>query len=140
MANYTGAARSNYFEVRDEECFLAWVATLPGVVAETKRNKDGEERFALLCADGDCGGWPSFRSRDDGLDDEEIDLPAELSGYLADGSVAVLEEAGSEKLRYVVGYAIAVNHEGEVLSVDIQDIYRLVEDAGWGSDVSRAAY
>lgn len=140
MANYTAVARSNYFEVRDKETFIAWVSTLPGVVAETERSEDGGERFVLLCADGDCGGWPSFRMYDDGRDDEEIDLPAELAEHLAEGSVAVLEEAGSEKLRYIVGYAIAVNHEGEVLSVSLRDIYGKIEDAGWGRDVSRASY
>lgn len=136
MANYAGHARSNRFRVRDEAAFLGWVETLPGVVA---RREDGNpERFALLVEDGDDGGWPNWR-HDDG-EEEEIDLHAELAGHLAEGEVAVLEEVGAEKLRYLVGYAVAVNHRGEKLAVSLDDIYEKVRAAGWGPDVSTATY
>lgn len=134
MANYVGSARSNHFRVRDEATFLSWVETLPGVVAR----REGEDRFVLLVEDGD-GGWPNCRYDDEG-EDEEIDLHAELAGYLAEGEVAVLQEVGAEKLRYLVGYAVAVNHRGEKLAVSIYDVYEKVREAGWGPDVSTAAY
>jgi len=137
MANYVGYARSNYFRVRDEAAFLTWVETLPGVVA---RREDGSpERFALLVEEGDDGGWPNWRYDEEG-EDEEIDLHAELAGHLAEGEVAVLQEVGAEKLRYLVGYAVAVNHRGEKLAVSIDDVYERVRAAGWGSDVSTATY
>lgn len=138
MANYVGYARSNCFRVRDEEAFLSWVETLPGVVA---RRENGEgERFLLLVEDADGGGWPHWRYYEDVEDEEEIDLHAELSEHLAEGEVAVLEEVGSEKLRYLVGYAVAVNHKGETLSVSIDGVYQKVHEAGWGDDVSTASY
>lgn len=134
MANYVGYARSNDFRVRDAAVFLAWVETLPGVVA----SREGEDRFTLLVEDGDDdGGWPNCRYEGE---DEEIDLHAELAGHLAEGEVAVLQEAGAEKLRYLVGYAVAVNHRGEKLAVSIDDVYEKVREAGWGSDVSTATY
>lgn len=137
MANYVGYARSNHFRVRDEAAFLGWVETLPGVVA---RREDGNpERFALLVEDEDDGGWPNWR-RGELEDEEDIDLPAELAGHLTEGEVAILEEVGAEKLRYLVGYAVAVNHRGETLAVSIDDVYARVREAGWGSDVSTATY
>ena len=138
MANYVGSARSNYFRVRDETAFLNWVETLPGVVA--RREDDDPERFTLLVEDGDDGGWPGWRFDEPGEDEEEIDLHAELAGHLAEGEVAVLEEVGAEKLRYLVGYAVAVNHRGEKLAVSLDDIYEKVRAAGWGPDVSTAAF
>jgi hypothetical protein len=120
MANYVGYARSNYFRVRDEAAFLRWVETLPGVVA---RREDGNPgRFALLVEAGDDGGWPSRRHSEGMEEEEDIDLHAELAGHLAEGDVAVLDEVGAEKLRYLVGYAVAVNHRGEKLAVSLDDV------------------
>ncbi|CAN5289334.1 hypothetical protein BH24ACT19_BH24ACT19_08070 [soil metagenome] len=138
MANYLGYARSNYFCVRDEAAFLNWVETLPGVIA---RREDGNpERFALLVEDGDNGGWHGWRYDEREDDEEEIDLRAEITGHLDEGEVAVLEEVGAEKLRYLVGYAVAVNHRGEKLTVSLDDIYERVRAAGWDPDVSTATY
>jgi len=138
MANYVGYARSNYFRVRDEAAFLCWVETLAGVVA---RREDGNpERFVILVEDGDDGGWPDRRYHEGVGDEEEIDLHTELAGHLAEGEVAVLEEVGAERLRYLVGYAVAVNHRGEKLAVSIDDIYAKLRAAGWATDVSTATY
>ncbi len=138
MANYVGQARSNCFRVRDEEAFLAWVDTLPGVVAQ-RENRD-RELFVLLVEDADGGGWPNWRYHEDIEDEEELDLHAELAEHLTEGEVAILQEIGAEKLRYLVGYAIAVNHKGETLSVSIDEIYQMVQEAGWGDEVSTATY
>ena len=66
--------------------------------------------------DYDAGGWPCYRTARRGdpeghdepehavadvYEDRELDLPAELSEHLAQGEVAVLEEVGAEKLRYL---------------------------------------
>lgn len=137
MANYVGHARSNYFRVRDEAAFLAWVETLPGVVA---RNGDSSGCFVLLVEDADGGGWPNWRYYEDVEDEEEMDLHAELAEHLAEGEVAILQEIGAEKLRYLVGYTVAVNHRGETLSVSIDEVYQKVHEAGWGEHVSTATY
>jgi hypothetical protein len=137
MANYVGSARSNHFRVRDGAAFLDWVGTLPGVVA--REDGASPDRFALLVEDGEDGSWPAWRHDEEG-EDEEIDLYTELAGHLAEGEVVVLQEVGAEKLRYLVGYAVAVNHCGEKLAVSIDDIYEKVREAGWGSNVSTATY
>lgn len=138
MANYVGSARSNYFRVRDEAAFMRWVETLPGVVA--RREDDDPERFVLLVEEGDDGGWPNWRCDELTESEEEFDLHSELAEHLAEGEVAVLQEVGAEKLRYLVGYAVAVNHRGEKLAVSIDDIYEKVRQAGWGTQVSTATY
>lgn len=132
MADYHGAARSNHFEVKDREAFLAWIETVPNVRAE----EGGDQTFVLLEKYGE--GWPSTRLT--GADDEELYLLRELSEHLAEGEVAVLEESGAEKLRYIAGHAAAVNHLGEELHVDLSDIYEKVKEAGWKESISQAAY
>jgi hypothetical protein len=119
MANWIGSARSNYVRVKDREMFLAWAESLPDVeVVE----RDG--RFALL-AIGDEGGWPSLRICED-PDEEEINLPAEIATHLVEGEVFIFQEVGAEHLRYLSGWARAVNSAGETLEVSIDDIYTLV--------------
>lgn len=170
MANYVAAARSNYFRVKDEGAFLAWVQTLPGVSAQRNTpaslTPDPEDHpnpyYTLLADDTDGGGWPFFRTvertcgpkgcgqagcdpEDLGCqeareEDMEIDLPAELAGHLAEGQVAVLEEAGAEKLRYLSAHAVAVNAKGETIHLDLSDIYDRAKAAGWAEHVPQAAY
>lgn len=73
-------------------------------------------------------------------EERELDWARELSPHLAEGEVAVLQEVGADKLKYLFGGAIAVNHRGEELRPDIDDIYRVVMDAGWAENVTEAAY
>ena len=57
--------------------------------------------------------------------DHEIDFYAELAKHLQNGWVAIVMEVGAEKLRYVTGYAVAVNHNGKCCDVSIDRIYQL---------------
>jgi hypothetical protein len=56
--------------------------------------------------------------------DEELDLVSELSDHLVPGQVAILLEVGAEKLRYLTGQAIAVNAQGQITDLPLNDIYR----------------
>ena len=38
--------------------------------------------------------------------------------------MAVLLEIGAERIRYLYGDAIAVNHKGRVVALSLKDIYR----------------
>ena len=129
MANWYGSARSNYIRVKDREAFLEWAASLPDVEVV-----DRDERFALLVT-GD-GSWPSFRCD---REDEEFDLAVEIVGHLAEGEVFIFQEVGAEKLRYLTGWAKAVNSAGETLEVSIDDIFRLVSDH-WNLIPTEARY
>ncbi len=146
------AARSNHFRVRDEPSFLAWVETLPGVSAhrDTPMNHPDDPAdhpnpsYALLADQAD-GAWPTWRDValndcDAPTEQLEMDWAAELSPHLAEGEVAVLEEVGADKLRYLFAHATAVNHRGEAIELNLSRIYGMVQEAGWGQNVSEAVY
>ena len=137
MANYYCAARTNYFKVKDMNKFLAWAKQYEVKVIDDahKEGNPSEVRVGLISENPDSGGWPSY-DMDTGSD---IDFVSLLSEHLADDEVAIFVEAGSEKMRYVVGSAIAVNSAGDVLGVNIDDIYGLVK-CEWGVKPTLAEY
>lgn len=130
MANYYESARTNYFKVKDPVAFRAFIETFCNIELVVD---DSDGSFCLLFEEG----VPSSRSVVvNGVeDDEEIDLMSELGRYLADGSVAVLKSSGAEKLRYIGGYAVAVNNKGEQVSISIESIYDLAK--GLGDNIDR---
>ena len=118
MANWYGSARSNYFRVKDSDTFLNWAN---GRGLGVFKNEESRDLFAIYGGDHtDDGSWPSY----DMEGDTEIDFVAELAQHLPKGQVAVLMEIGAEKLRYLTGVAIAVNHKGRVVELTLSDIYR----------------
>lgn len=122
MANYYAKARSNYFGVKDEKEFLKWTESHD---FEVEVNEDG--LFSISPSENDdFGGWPYY----DPETDSEIDICEELSHHLQDEHVAVLQEVGNEKLRYLNGFSLAVNSKGEVKRVDIYDIYNIAKTLG----------
>ncbi len=128
MANYYGSARSNYFKVKDETAFQAW-AKLRGLEV-WEQNTEGEKRFGICPDDNsDSGGWPHFVSDEDG-GSKVVCIEKELAQHLQNKSVAVLMETGAEKLRYLVGYAIAINNKGETVEISLDDIYQAAERLG----------
>ncbi len=83
-------------------------------------NKRDPTLFAVHSGDRtDDGSWPSY----DLENDKDIDFQGELVGHLLEGQVAVLMSAGADKLRYISGSAVAVNHEGHAVTVSLDDIY-----------------
>lgn len=131
MANYYEYARTNYFRVKDKEAFDAFINKIGG--CEIADGEDG--RIAVLFTD-EC--VPSNRYDDATKEFVEFDFMDELSTHLADGSVAILTAAGFEKLRYISGYADAINNKGERKSVNIYSIYEMSKSLG--SDITVAEY
>lgn len=129
MANWYATARSNYVRVKDPKAFLDWADSLPNVEVV-----DRGERFALLVTGED--GWPSFRGEQG---DEEIDLASEIANHLAEDEVFIFQEVGAEKLRYLTGWAKAINSAGETVEVSIDDIYTLVRKR-WNLIPTEAQY
>jgi hypothetical protein len=126
MANYLAAARSNSFRVTDPEAFKTALADLP--IEVQAADPADPHRLLLLCqADG---GWPSYRYDEQTDTDEELDMLALLAPHLADGEVAVLLEAGAEKLRAIAGYAGAVNNRGEQIHLSLEEIYEKAQALG----------
>jgi hypothetical protein len=128
MANYYGTARSNYFRVKDEAEFIKWAE---GLGLEIIRDEAG--RFGLLPGDMSEGTFPSYSEEVEAKDPEsmgEIDVLDEISKHLAPGSVAIIMEAGAEKMRYIQGIATAINDKGETEQVDIAEIYDRAKKLG----------
>lgn len=119
MANWYGTSRSNYFKVENEEAFREWAARRD---LEIFTNLVGQLAVAPSSMSED-GSWPSY----DYDDDVEIDFQAELIEHLAEGQVAIIMTIGSEKLRYLTGYSVALAWDGRRISIDIADIYDKVE-------------
>ena len=142
MANYYATARSNYFAVKDETTFRKWAESLGLEILEpTHHNKvaDGIRRHGITPGNGDdSGGWPTSRYDEESDQCEAIDVAAQLSAHLADGEVAILMEVGHEKLRYLSGSAVAVNHKGETAVVELDDIYEAARVLG--PKITRAEY
>ena len=121
MANYYGAARTNYVRVSDMDGLKGFLEDWPIEIYE----KDGKAAF--FSADGDSGGWPMYRlGKNDEDEDIEFDFE-ELMMFVEPMEVLVFMETGAEKLRYLVGFSYAYMRDkaGNVLtcSVDIQDIF-----------------
>lgn len=136
MANYYANARSNYFAVKDVEAFKAAMPSEIGVWTDNQ----GLARVAIFAEGADGNGWQSHEYADD-LSDEgvEIDLPALIAPHLLDGEVAILMEVGNEKLRYLIGHAVAVNSKGKTTEIDLSMIYELAEkQLGAARPVNRA--
>lgn len=142
MANYYGVFRSNRFHVRDRDRFHAWAETIPDLdVLE----EDG--RMLLVPSEwSDGGGLPGLRETGDG-EHEGIDFVDELAPHVAPGAVAVLVEAGSSRLRYLTGTALAIRGADDpagwaIERIHLDDIYEKAA-AAWGLDqnaIDQATY
>lgn len=136
MSNYTAFCRTNYFRVRDPQAFREAMDALGNITV----HGDGEDGVCLTDNDPDGGGWPTWTMDEDG-NEQEIDLPGIVAAHLAEGDVAVFMEIGWEKLRYLVGCAVAINAQGQRCHVSLDDIYRKAQRlVGRGGQVTRAEY
>ena len=81
----------------------------------------------MLVGAQEYGNWPSCGITDDG-EEIELDFQRLFSEHLVAGEVAILMEAGAEKLRYITGYACAYTWDGRFAQVSLSDIYQLVEE------------
>ena len=128
MANYESFSRSNYFRVTDKDSFRAWaekhdldVREKPGVEVVCG-DRSSDTYFALFGIDG---GWPCYYY-DDLMDvDHDFDIYQEITRFLHPDDVAVFMEIGWEKLRYLVGVAVAVNAKGDIRKISLNDIYEV---------------
>lgn len=160
MANYYATSRSNYFQVKDREAFEKAMEPFDVSVHFELRAAPGDTHpksplpddapvapyVCLLWNEGDQAGISHQVWDDDAADGEgdfvEVDFFQLISSHLVEGSVAVFKEAGAEKFRYVVGYAVAVNHLGETVVINTDDIYaQAAEKFGVNKDqISLAHY
>ena len=127
MSNYMPHCRSNHFRVTNPAAFLIWAENLDLTVNVQHQALDDENPVELAMIHPNErtteGHWPSDYYEDDEGVEHDRDWMLELSTHLADNEVAVLMEAGHEKLRYVCGYAVAIRNNGDMIVVSLNDIY-----------------
>jgi len=128
MANWYGTARSNYFEVKNQAAFLAWVNGLPDISTQGRGQKGEPTQYMIYSNSHDDGGWPTWRWAEEGEEDTELNLVDEIAPHLKHGVICVLMEAGAEKLRYISGNAIAFNSLGNYIELALSDIYQQAYD------------
>lgn len=130
MSNDVGRARSNYFHVREPDAFHAALAAASPDLRVWTHGEGTDPSFVAVCSDDpDTGSWPSGHYD---ADDEwvELDLVALIAPHLREGEVAVLMEAGFQKLRYVFGHAVAFNNSGESVQLNLNQIYEQARPLG----------
>ncbi|RMH32061.1 MAG: hypothetical protein D6690_14510 [Nitrospirae bacterium] len=125
MANYIALCRSNYFAVRNPDDFRQFCQDW-GLGCISKKDTDtAQELFGFVNNDG---GIPAFRYDSKTNDFVEDTLFEHLAGHIQPGWVAIVQEVGFEKLRYLVGYAVAVSCDGELETVALSNIYALAAE------------
>lgn len=136
--NFYETARSNYFAVKDSAAFQYELERVPGIMA-----KEQDGLWCLLMDEG-VPAWIESEDGDPFSEDGSFDLQEFLAGHLVDGHVAVVMASGYEGMRYVSGYAFAVNSIGEARWVSLSDIYALAEelrsDTNDAPGVTQASY
>lgn len=167
MSDPVMRSRTNYFHVKDIDALRADLARY-GITAvgwqhrpESQRHfvlDDGvdnkpEGAIALFCFDD----WPSFEEDaianqpelddDDGesdrpqIPDDHADLFDLVASHLVDADVAVFMTTGYEKMRILLGSAVAVNARGEQVVLDLHDIYNHAATlATDGTPITKAWY
>lgn len=131
MSNYSATSRSNYFKVKNKEKFKELCDRLEvkmierdDLVGFISKNEDGSLPYTIY--NPETEDW------------EDISICQEIALHLCKGQVAVMVESGAEKHRYIGGYAMAVNSDGEEESINIDQIYDLAKKLG--KNVTKAEY
>ena len=133
MANWYGTARTNFVRFADQKAFNK-ARRLTEKLGMTWHKHGDAKLTAMISGDDDSGGFNLYDS------DRDIEHEwFEFAELLADGQILVGMVAGAEKLRYVDGYAFAINKQGEMVDIHLNEIYALAEKK-FGTAVAPAAY
>jgi hypothetical protein len=137
MANWYGAARSNYVKIKDINGLKKALEPFNINVNEDK----GDGFVCFLCGDSSDGAWPSYSEDDEG-NELEFSFAKYVVPYMAPDQVLITMEAGAEKLRYITGYAEAYHSDGRMVGLSLCDIYALARNEFSMSqgDISYAEY
>jgi hypothetical protein len=137
MADWYGTARSNYFKVRDNKSFSAFMQQ--NLSSMTAVHKIEDNTWWIITDEFGNGGFDWTVYDEDFEPDDSVDAMNEFASHLQEGEVAIFFEAGAEKLRYITGSAVAIAWNGEITEVCLNDIYDLVAKK-YGIEPSRAEY
>ena len=138
MANYESYCRTNYVKVRDKARLMDAINEVNGLELIEQDDKVGfiiDEGFIEVKDPESC------KVVDASLIDEDSDISIVhfLAPFMEDKEVCVMQHIGHEKMRYLTGAAIAFDNTKKIVSVCIDDIYRLAEKE-FGSVPNSATY
>lgn len=119
MANWHGSARTNYVKVKDYD---ALVKFLDGIPVEVHPHPNAENFVMFQPTDNDSGDF-SYQYLDDDGDEMYWSWQEAVCPHLVEGQVLILMTVGSEKLRYLTGYAEAYAWDGRNVGININEIY-----------------
>lgn len=109
-------SRTNLFSVNRDKVtdFLKWVKKYD---LHLVGNPANERVYLTPPEDSETGSFPDL----DPETEENFDFADELSQFIAPGSIAVVIDVG----RYVTGFAVAIDHQGNREEVSLLTIYDL---------------
>ena len=139
MANYYESARSNYFKVKDLEAFKEDLDKFDGIQIVDGDSADPNRagRVCLLATDE---SFPSECYDDNGDEIPDMTLDKVIAKHLTEDSVFIAMGAGAEKLRYICGWAYAIDCTGEMVHINLDNIYELAKAKFEGKEVTGAQY
>jgi hypothetical protein len=136
MANFYEKARTNYFTVKDPVAFRAWAKQYQCKVWSEEATP---ERVCLLW-DEDMGfqEYPV----DDDYNDVQGSFFMDIAEHLTDDAVCIVMAVGSEKYRYLTGWASAIDNTGydHMVAVDLDKIYEIAQTVFPNKDINSATY
>jgi hypothetical protein len=132
MGNYIETARSNYFKVKDLKRFKKAIAPFGGI--EIIEGENGT--IAVLGRDETFPdmGW------DENGNEMKKTFSDVVAAHLTDDSVFVAVGAGYEKMRYVIGWAYAVDNTNTRVYINTDDIYEKAKKKFAGKTITQAQY
>ena len=132
MANFYGSGRSNYVSIKPKmrEKFIELCGDFE------LRFIEREDKVGFF-SDTEDGGFGGYFEDEDGITTSR-DALHEFSELLEKGEVLIFITVGSEKMRYICGYALAINSKGEMVDVSLDDIYKKAKSLG--KNITTAEY
>lgn len=132
MADYIADCRSNYVRAKNPKRFKDFLMEYDVQIIE-----DDEERIGFISNAQE--GIPSLVD-DDGEYRCTVDEDERLPKFLAEGEVLVIYEIGRESMRYLIGYAVAINWDGKVCHTSLDEIYSRAESNFGNKPKTQAEY
>lgn len=120
MANYSGAARTNFFRVVDEAAgdeLKAWCEKTGNVL----HTHASVPLCFMVSGERESGDF-NFDHEDENGEDQHLWWDT-ICHVLAEGECLVAVASGAEKLCYVSGHALAMKADGSHVSLSLFDIY-----------------
>ena len=130
MSTYYGCCVSNFFKVKDLEKFEEWISKFPEL--ETF----GGETKEYVAFGSMNTGIPEYMPTDDDEGSIQVEFIIDLYKHLQEGEVAIVQEVGSEKLKCLIGFSVAIDWQGNTKYFSISDVYEWVNNK-YGRDISR---